>query len=186
MNWTVIGVVGQWVASVAVVVSVVYLAVQVRKQTEESRLSATRDICTLYHGTIADLQRDKEFSGIYLRGVRDYESVGNHDRIRLALFFQNVFRVMEIQYLHTLRRTLDPVFFESVNLSFKEFLTLPGVQRWWRLSERMFEEGFRRYVDSLIVEARQKGYDSSFKREHEKRNGGSDRENQEESNHGSA
>ena len=89
MNWTIIGVVGQWVASVAVVVSVIYLAVQVRKQTEESRLSATREICTLYHSTIADLQRDREFCAIYLRGVRDYDSVDNHDRIRLALFFQN-------------------------------------------------------------------------------------------------
>ncbi len=43
MNWDALGAIGEIVGATAVVISVIYLAVQIRKQTVESRLSATRD-----------------------------------------------------------------------------------------------------------------------------------------------
>jgi hypothetical protein len=44
MTWDAIGAVGEIVGAVAVVVSVIYLSVQVEKQTEEARLTATREL----------------------------------------------------------------------------------------------------------------------------------------------
>lgn len=47
MNWDAIAAVGEIMGALAVVVSVAYLAVQIRKQTAESRLTAARELSTL-------------------------------------------------------------------------------------------------------------------------------------------
>ena len=101
MNWDAIGAVGEIIGAAAVVVSVFYLAAQVRKQTDEERLSATRELSELFLVTIGSVQEDKEFAEIYLRAVKDYDSVENADRIRVAFFFQRGFRILEQQHLHT-------------------------------------------------------------------------------------
>ncbi|MGR8948529.1 MAG: hypothetical protein ACU84Q_10805 [Gammaproteobacteria bacterium] len=162
MNWDAIGAAGEIVGALAVVVSVFYLAAQVRKQTEEERLSATRQLSELFLTTIGTVQEDKEFAGVYLRAVQDYDSIQAEDRIRVALFFQRGFRILEQQHLHTRRGNVDPVYFESMNLAFFEWLTFPGVQKWWELSRDLFEAEFRKFVDAQIMKAKQKGYNSSF------------------------
>ena len=65
MNWDAIGAVGEIIGAAAVVVSVFYLAAQVRKQTEEERLSATRELSELFLVTIGSVREDKEFAEIY-------------------------------------------------------------------------------------------------------------------------
>ncbi len=44
MNWELISTVSEFVGALAVVASVIYLATQIRRQTTESRLVATRDL----------------------------------------------------------------------------------------------------------------------------------------------
>ena len=127
MNWDAIGAVGEIIGAAAVAVSVFYLAAQVRKQTEEERLSATRELSELFLVTIGSVQEDKEFAEIYLRAVKDYDSVEHADRIRIAFFFQRGFRILEQQHLHTKRGNVDPIYFESMNLAFFEWLTFPGI-----------------------------------------------------------
>ncbi len=52
MIWDALGAAGEIVGALAVVVSVVYLAVQIGKQTAESRMAATRELSTLYHNAL--------------------------------------------------------------------------------------------------------------------------------------
>ena len=170
MNWDAIGAVGEVFGAIAVVVSVVYLAVQVRKQTEEARLSATRDLAVQFQNGIDAISTDGEFAEIWAKGVQDYEALENIDRLRLAIFFQRMTRVLELQFLHTLNKNVDRAYFESINLGFFEFLTFPGVQRWWELSKGMFRMEFRQHIDELVLQAKQKGYESTFKSDTESAN----------------
>jgi hypothetical protein len=163
MNWNAIGAISEALGSVAVIVSVGYLAIQVRKQTLEARLTATRELAVQFQDALRSVTEDGRFAAIWLRGVQDYDGLPSVDRIRLTLSFQRVCRIMEQQYLHTRRGNVDPAFFESIDLAFREFLTFPGVQRWWELSREHFGAEFRRRVDALMTAARERGYSSSFK-----------------------
>lgn len=163
MNWDAIGAAGEIIGAAAVVISVFYLAFQVRKQTEENRLTATRELSSLFLTTIGTLQEDKELAAVYLKAVQDYDSIEGDDRIRIALFFQRGFRVLEQQQLHTRRGNLDPIYFDSLDLAFFEWLTFPGIQRWWELSNGLFAIEFREFIDQQIEKAKMKGYESTFK-----------------------
>ena len=162
MNWDAAGAIGEVVGAAEVVISVVYLALQVKKQTEESRLAATRDLSSQQLDFLRSITEQKELATIYLKGVRDYEGLPDEERLRISLMFQRGFRVAEQQFLHTTSGNLDPSYFESMNRAFSEWLTLPGIMRWWELSQHTFDERFQRHISELVDEGTQKSYYSTF------------------------
>ncbi len=84
MNWDAIGAIGEVFGAIAVVVSVGYLAIQVRKQTEESKLAATRELAAQFQTGLDMLAQDGELISIWAVGVQDYISLPNDDRLRLG------------------------------------------------------------------------------------------------------
>ena len=167
MNWEAAGSLGEIIGAIAVVISVIYLAVQVRKQTEESRLGATRELSAQYHEIVEHIHADREFSEIWLAAVDDYEALPNQQRIRASVYFQRIMRMAEQEYLHTSKRKLDPEYFESLRNVTREFLTFPGPQQWWEGNRYYFGKAFQQHIDTLLEGAKTKGYVSSFKDERE-------------------
>jgi hypothetical protein len=55
MNWVSIGEIGEIIGALAVVASLVYLAVQIQSQDRESRMSSMRDISVGYRDTLATM-----------------------------------------------------------------------------------------------------------------------------------
>jgi len=165
VNWEAIGAVGEIIGALAVVVSVVYLALQIRKQANESRLAAARELSTLYLNCLTSIREDKEFTSLYLKAIQNYEDLPREERFRVAIYFQEVFRMHEQHFAHIGQQNVDPIFVESIHLSFEEFLTFPGTQSWWDLSKDLFVTQFRDHVDGLVEKAKIRGYSSSFKQQ---------------------
>ena len=169
MNWDAIGAIGEIVGALAVVSSVAYLAVQIRRQTDQSRLAATRDLAHEYAQSMDKVIDDSEFAAIYLQAVREYNELPNEERIRAALYFQRLVRVREQAHLHVTKGHMDPSFFNSMDTTMGEWFRFPGAQQWWRLNHEYFDVDFRSLVEDQIVGARAKGYESTFKDEYEDR-----------------
>jgi len=164
MNWDAAGAIGEMIGAVAVVASVIYLAVQIRKQTQEARLAATRDLATQFQAGLDLIVQDKELCAAWGKGVQNYLGLPDEERLRIALLMQRITRVLEAQFLHEINENVDSSYFESVKLGYFEGMTYPGYQQWWELSRDLFDVQFREYIDGLVVEAKQKGYTSSFKK----------------------
>jgi len=161
MDW---GNLSEMIGSAGVIVSVIYLAVQVRKQVEESRLAATRDLAAQFQDSVKLFAEDEKLVEIYRKGIADYDSLPETDRLRLSICLINTLRVIEQQYIHMTRGNVDPTFFRSTNLGFTELMARPGVQSWWRWSRHAFEEGFRAHIDRMISHPEISDYRSSFSR----------------------
>ena len=58
MNWDAIGALSESVGAIAVFITLLYLAIQIRAQTKESRLTATRDLSRDYLNAIDSITRD--------------------------------------------------------------------------------------------------------------------------------
>jgi len=168
MDWDAIGAIGEIVGAAAVVISVGYLAVQIGRQTDQSRLAATRELAAEWSQIMHSLMDNSELCEIFLRAAADYESLPNIERMKMAVLFQRVLRLLEQERLHISKGHIEPEIFESMNRARFEFLTFPGVQSWWKGSKNLFASEFQSHVDDLIERARQKGYESTFKAEREK------------------
>jgi hypothetical protein len=167
MNWEAAGAIAEGLGAIAVIMSVLYLALQIRAQTNEARLSATRELAREYRIATEHMFQDKELSGLHRIGIHDYKALGEDDRMRVAIMWFQIFRAMEQQYLHTKHQSIDDLYLRSTELSFKEFIAFPGIQTWWQLSGHDFIEEFRTHIDSLMAEAKATDFKSSFKNDDE-------------------
>lgn len=81
------GSIGELIAALATIATLFYLAVQIKKQAQESKLMATRDLAVEVRRVLEPLVTNKELAAIYRAGIRDYEALPDDDRLRLSIFF---------------------------------------------------------------------------------------------------
>jgi hypothetical protein len=146
MNWEAIGATGETIAAIGVVVSLIYLARQIRSQSVESRLSARNAMVNELNAAYGDIAADAELSAVFLRGINDFDDLEPVETVRLSFFLNRFFRVFEIMYEQYRRGRIDDSFFAGVEEGLKEWCKYPGVRTWWRSREHMFSAEMRELV----------------------------------------
>lgn len=145
-----LGNIGEFLGGIAVLVTLIFLALQIRKQVIEARLNATRELARGLIVQMNSLADDGELCSIYLRGIRDYDGLPYADRIRLSMHLHSTFRIYEQAFLHVSRTNVDESYFTSSEKTKFELLSFPGVQRWWERSNSLFESEFVAHVEKVI------------------------------------
>ncbi len=161
MNFDAISALAELIAAIGVIVTLIYLAVQIKKQTEEARLAATRELAKEYRDILEPLTFHPEVLDLYRRAIADYDSLPEDERIRIHFLISRFFRWNEQQHLQMSRGNYDDSFFESMTLRLIEFLSNRGIQQWWRRNKDAFGREFRDFVEANLIEAAKRGYDSS-------------------------
>lgn len=162
MNWDAIGSVGEIIGALAVVISVFYLAFQIRKQTEESKLSATRDLANQHLDILKTLATDDRLPKIWLKGVRSYTSLDDEDRYRVSLIFHALIRNFEQQFIHARNSKAESVFIDSINREFALILSFPGFEEWWETSSLGYDNVFVEHLDKVKAVAKTMDFKSTF------------------------
>jgi hypothetical protein len=75
MNWEAIGAVGEILGAVAVVVSLVYLATQIRQNSRSVNIESERFLNESWNTIQRDLATDEGIADIINRGLNDYVSL---------------------------------------------------------------------------------------------------------------
>jgi hypothetical protein len=162
MNWDATGAVGEIIGAIAVVVSVVYLGLQIRKQANESRFTAARELCSQFILIKTGAADNRDRASLYLKAIRDYESLPDEERLMMSFTFDALFRVMEQQFLHVQAGNVDSQFFRSLNAGYREWVCLPGVKRWWELSRHMYGTDFGAHIDNEVKLGEEEKIGSTF------------------------
>ncbi len=165
INWDAFGAIAEGLGAIAVIMSVLYLATQIRSQTKEARLSATRELSAESRRVLELIALDQEYSEIYQAGIYDYEGLPDNDRMRVSYMFRSFLLICEQQYLHTQHGSIDAMYLESAERVYLEFLKSPGIQQFWRVSKHAFSDEFRAYIDSLAIKGQSMEFTSTFNRE---------------------
>ena len=148
MNWDALGAVGEIVGAGAVVISLVYLALQIRTQNNEARFSAMHDISVGYRDTLATIA-DGEMAVIVDKAIDSYDSLTRVELLRLIAGAGRIFRLWEEAYLlHEVGR-LDNRSWKPMERQFCGYLDIVPFGRVWEIRKQYFDETFTEYVDSL-------------------------------------
>jgi len=151
-----LGNLGDLLGGIAVIVTLLFLALQIRKQTIEARLNATRELARGLIAQMNSVAEDGELCSIYMRGINDYDGLPEIDRIRLSMNLHSTFRIYEQAFLHVSRTNVDESYFTSSEKTKFELLSFPGVQRWWERSNNLFESKFVAHIEKVIGQQKQK------------------------------
>ena len=163
MNWEVISAVSDAVGAVAVVASVIYLATQIKRQTTESRLAATRDLSAKRVDGMKSLLADEAVAELYLRAIHDYESLKGTDRMRASSLFHITLRNAEQEFIHMGTGHADDPYLESVDGVLSRSLAFPGFRQWWKTTSEGFNKAFQAHVNELMAATEETPVRSAFK-----------------------
>ncbi len=73
MNWDALGAAAEFIATVTVIATLLYLSRQVKQAATESRLSAVHDLSKSYTDWIHSIAASAELSSIWDRGLTDID-----------------------------------------------------------------------------------------------------------------
>ena len=158
MNWDAIAAVAEIAGVLAVVVSVLYLAKQVRDANILSRTSTFREI--MYGVTEQmNVTFGPENADLMIKGFKDFELLRPEEKLRFEHLMANLFQYAEDSWNSAQVGLLRS---ESVdNWSwYLRYRIFPhnGAQQWWKRMNSAYGSEFRKWVDSILSEA-ESGYD---------------------------
>ena len=153
MNWEAISAIGQIVGAVGVIISVIYLALQVRSNARQTRLASMRSMSDAFNQWLQSLAENAEFGDLYYRGMRDFESIQGADLPRFSGLMDHLFRIYEDMYYQKLEGHLDPRVWRGFEAPMRDIIAYPGAQARWRTRSRWFSRQFQQFIDGLVQAA---------------------------------
>jgi hypothetical protein len=143
MNWEAISAIGQLVGALAVVISLIYLAREIRSNARASRV-ASMDTVNRWLG---QLVVHPNVSELYYRGIQNFQTLGGADLVRFSSLMDQLFDIYEEIYYQRLEGHLEPRLWRHVEAAMRDLNAYPGVQAWWRSCSHWFDEEFAKHVD---------------------------------------
>lgn len=148
MNWDAIGAIGETIGAAAVVISLLYLALQIRTQNKQSRLSALHDMSRELR-EVTQMFATEDITSIFVRANESYESITEPESVRLIILVTNFFRAWENAFLENRDGYLDDYVWATFSGEYTRPMGSPSFQHIWKLRKQNYSTDFCDYVDSL-------------------------------------
>lgn len=149
MNWSALDAIAQLVGAVAVVVSLLYVAAQVKASTRQARHDAGRDLAARVSDVSLTVAADPELGRLLVQGGADPEALSPGDQARFRGLMNSLFRGLEQQYLLYREGSLDGESWAAVERMIRDWMALPGVQTYFRDRGQWYTTGFLEYVSQM-------------------------------------
>ena len=159
MNWEMISAVGQMLGAVGVIISIVYLAAQIRNQNKESRRSAMNVLTTHWSDLNKSLVDDPDFAALWLRALQSFDQLDGASKLRFGAHVGRFLRFADSLYLGVLDGTLDKRLWRGYERTLADTVAYPGFQTWWATRKHWHTDEFCALIDRHIQTAKPKIYE---------------------------
>lgn len=150
LNLSDIGNLAEGFAAIGVIVSLIYLAVQIQQNTNVLRASSYRDVAngaTEFQMLIA---QNENLARIYLKGVENPNQLTPEEQTQFGMYLGMYFAKFDTALELYQRGMID----EEVMTPYTRFmlymLKLPGVADYWKQSQHFFSDDMRSYIRDRI------------------------------------
>lgn len=143
-----LGNIGDLLGGIGVVITLIYLAGQIRQNTRSIRASAFQAAQRDIADKIDSLSNDPELIRIYFDGNHNFESFSKDDRRRYATFMSGWLRRYETLLYQTHLGNIDREQWEGVLTELRTAFKYSGARAWWAQAGDSFNRELRDFVES--------------------------------------
>lgn len=147
MNMETVNVWAQLIASLGVIVSLFYLAAQVRQNTRSARAVVVDSLARSMHDLAFEIAKNDELLKLAM-SLQDWDSVTELERARYASFILGYFKLFENAWFQMRKGTLERDQWEGYDAFLRSVWVHPTVKTWWSMRRTFFAPGFRQYVEN--------------------------------------
>ena len=148
MNWDAIGAVGEIIGAFAVVLSLIYLAIQIRTQNKESRLASIHETVVAQRDS-TKLFLEPNVSEDFLAVLEDFDNATAAQRLRFTMLVMIFIKATQDAYLQFIENKLDGGFFHPFGIQLADLMANQSVQRVWDSRRHQFDSRFCEYMNNM-------------------------------------
>jgi len=147
------GAIGDLVGGVAVIITLIYLALQIRQNTIAVRLSTLHDVKDTIREVNLLVAEQGDLAEILFEGFQDLDKLSGAPRARFYTWAHNLFLGYENLYHQHLGGALDPRHWSGMAQHMTDVSSVPGVQAYWADRRQWFTEEFQNYWEKEVTPA---------------------------------
>lgn len=163
MNWEAVGALAEAIGVIAIFVSLVYVAMQIRQNTQQFSRSIDSDRLAAFERNVESGNQFRELLILHpellqllLVGYEGYDNLEASDQARFALLLRNLFSSMQGAYIRQLSTGHDPAGFSGSARVLDNYLIHRGVREWLAVSEPDWRPAFREFVELRLEVVKQR------------------------------
>jgi hypothetical protein len=153
MNWDALGALSEMIGAAGVIITLGYLAIQVRRSNKLATAETNRFSYTAANSTILAIAQDTELAKIFYEGLADRESLSAQDRVRFDMLMGSL-----IGAISTSMTDEDILggdgFLAGQDENLREFLMAPGGASWWAAYRGRYRASQRLVIDGVLSSGR--------------------------------
>jgi len=154
MSWDAVSALGQVVGALAVVLTLVYLAVQIRQNTKGLRLSATA-------GAIAAVREwnylfisDYSVRQTFRKGTTGLGNLSEDESAQFGGMTLNLLKIAENLHFQFLNGALHPAIWKAWDNHLSKFVSTVGCLQYYNARRQSFNPTFQDWMDSLVQDSK--------------------------------
>ena len=138
----------QLVAAIGVIVSLFYLAAQIRQNTRSTRAVVVDSLAHALVELLGQHTQRPELIRSFSALTENWHDATEEDRARALPFIFATFKLFENAWFQQRQDTLDRQQWEGWDAYIRIYYHRPGVKTWWTMRRAAFAAGFRDYLES--------------------------------------
>ena len=146
-----IGSIGELIGAIATVATLVYLARQIRANTNAVRSAAAQSVHENFATWYRMLASDSDLSQVITDGLRDYSALSEIERARLVSTFMAFLSCSQDAFLKWREGSLSPELWTGWELVIMNLVHSPGGRDFWSERGYLFGDAFRDHVENQIM-----------------------------------
>ncbi len=143
-----LGAIGDLIGGVAIIVSLIYVGVQIKQSTAASRAATYQAFSQQYTQHMVPLQR-ADFRDIFLRGLGDADSLDAGEKVAFFSYLNGVLRMFEAFYLQQKDGSFESSIYEPWAAQLVDLLGNSGAKSYWKIRRHTFHVEFADHIDNL-------------------------------------
>ena len=142
--------IAQMVAAVILVLSVVYLALQVHQNTHAIRLSNFQAVSASWANIMGTLTNNEEVANIYRRGMVTFDTLNEIEQFRFRSLGMQILRTFNENFEQQHEGAVRRARWEGSQRAHLDIMQTPGMQTVWSSRKHWFPDDFQVYMDNII------------------------------------
>ncbi len=153
MNWDALGAIGEIVGAGGVIVSLLYLASQVRNSSRQARHAAAQAVLAKLNGLIGQLAFTAGAGDVWTRGLSGLDALKDDEElVRFSSMLLQAFSTYEEVFHYRKTGVIEDWAWTHTSASFDHMMRTPGFQQWWQRRSDWFGEEFRAFLSERMPE----------------------------------
>ena len=138
------------IGAFAVVVSLIYVGVQVNDSNSAVRSASVNDANVAVQEWYMQIGSDMQTSRLFYSALMSEKAGSNEDEFQFIMMFHGVFLAFQNSYLMAEEGTIDSDLVDGLTGAILAVKDTPGMKRYWRQRRTTLHPRFVRYVDELL------------------------------------